>query len=54
MLTTLIGLLEDCIESAQDLKRVEKACQDVGLYLNAPKKKYMHLNPSTEIGRAHV
>ena len=44
-----IALLEDCIESAQDLfNRVEKACQDVGLFLNAPKTKYMHLNPSTD------
>ena len=43
-----IALLEDCIEAAQDiLKRVEKACQDVGLHLNAPKTKYMHLNPSS-------
>ena len=33
-----IALLEDCIEAAQDLlKRVEKACQEVGLHLNAPK-----------------
>ena len=29
------------------LIRVEKACQDIGLFLNAPKNKYMHLNPST-------
>ena len=27
---------------------MEKACQDVGLFLNAPKTKYMHLNPSTD------
>ena len=44
-----IALLEDCIESAQDLlKRVEKACQEVGLYLNAPKTQYMHLNPASD------
>ena len=43
-----IALLENTIESAQDLlNRVEKACQDVGLFLNAPKTKYMHLNPSS-------
>ena len=43
-----IALLENPIKSAQDLLiRVEKACQDVGLFLNAPKTKYMHLNPST-------
>ena len=43
-----IALLENSIKSAQDLLiRVEKACQDVGLFLNAPKAKYMHLNPST-------
>ena len=43
-----IALLENTIKSAQDLlNRVEKACQDVGLFLNAPKTKYMHLNPST-------
>ena len=41
-----IALLENTIKSAQDLlNRVEKACQDVGLFLNAPKTKYMHLNP---------
>ena len=43
-----IALLENTIKSAQDLlNRVEKACQDVGLFLNTPKTKYMHLNPST-------
>ena len=43
-----IALLENSIKSAQDLLiRVEKACQDVGLFLNAPKTKYIHLNPST-------
>ena len=43
-----IALLENTIKSAQDLlNRVEKACQDVGLFLNAPKTKYMDLNPST-------
>ena len=43
-----IALLENSIKSAQDLLiRVEKTCQDVGLFLNAPKTKYMHLNPST-------
>ena len=43
-----IALLENTIKSAQDLlNRVEKACQDVGLFLNAPKTKYMHLNPLT-------
>ena len=45
-----IALLENSIEAAQDLLiRVERACKDVGLYLNAPKTKYMHLNPSTNI-----
>ena len=44
-----IALLENTIKSAQDLlNRVEKACQDVGLFPNAPKTKYMHLNPSTK------
>ena len=44
-----IALLENTIDAAQDLLiRVEKACQDVGLFLNAPKTKYMHLNPSTD------
>ena len=44
-----IALLEDCIEAAQDLlKRVEKACQEVGLYLNAPKTQYIHLNPTSD------
>ena len=37
------------IYTAQDLlNRVEKACQDIGLFLNAPKTKYMHLTPSTD------
>ena len=41
-----IALFENSIKSAQDLLIcVEKACQDVGLFLNAPKTKYMHLNP---------
>ena len=45
-----IALLEDSMEAAQDLlNRVENACQDVGLFLNAPKTKYMHLHPSTDI-----
>ena len=44
-----IALLENSIKSAQDLlNRVEKACQNIGLFLNAPKTKYMHLNPSTD------
>ena len=44
-----IALLEDTILAAQNLLlKVEKACQDVGLFLNAPKTKYMHLNPSTD------
>jgi hypothetical protein len=43
-----IAQLENTIESAQDLlNRVEKACKDVGLCLNVPKTKYMHLNPSS-------
>ena len=28
--------------------QVEKACQDVDLFLNAPKTKYLHLNPTTD------
>ena len=49
-----IALLEDCIEAAQDLlKRVEKACQEVGLHLNAPKTQYMHLNPSSDTPSLH-
>ena len=43
-----IALLEDTIKSAQDLlNHVEKACQDVSLFLSISKTKYMHLNPST-------
>ena len=43
-----IALLANSIKSAQDLLIcVEKACQDVGLFLNTPKTKYMHLNPLT-------
>ena len=43
-----IALLENTIKSAQDLLNcVEKAYQDVGLFLNAPETKYMYLNPST-------
>jgi len=35
--------------SAQDLLlRVEKACQEVGIFLNASKTKYIHLNPSSD------
>ena len=42
-----IALLENTIKSAHDLlNRVGKACQVVRLFLNAPKTKYMHLNPS--------
>lgn len=44
-----IALLEDSIESAQELlNKVEKACQHIGLFLNVPKTKYMHLNPSSD------
>ena len=40
-----IALLEDHISAAQDLlTAVEKAYQEVGLFLNAPKTKYIHLN----------
>ena len=43
-----IALIEDEIIAAQELlTAVEKACQDVGLFLNAPKTKYMHINPSS-------
>ena len=43
-----IALLENSIKSAHDLLiHVETPCQDAGLFLNAPKTKYMHLNPST-------
>ena len=44
-----IPLIEDEIIAAQELlTAVEKACQDVGLFLNAPKTKYMHINPSSD------
>ena len=43
-----IALLENSIKSAQDLLiHVKKASEDVGLFLNAPKTKYMHLNSSS-------
>ncbi|KAI8494372.1 hypothetical protein Bbelb_275980 [Branchiostoma belcheri] len=43
-----ICLLEDTIKAAQEfLYRVEHATQDIGLYLNALKTKFMHLNPPT-------
>ena len=43
-----IALLENTVKSALDLlNRAEKSCQDVGLFLNAPRTTYMHLNPST-------
>ena len=46
-----IALIENNVAAAQDLLiRVEKACQDIGLFLNAPKTKYMHVNPSSTIG----
>ncbi|CAH1244514.1 Hypp7329 [Branchiostoma lanceolatum] len=42
-----IGLLEDTIQAAQDLLyRVERATQEIGLYLNSSKTKVMHINPS--------
>ena len=42
-----IALLEDSLSAVQDLLlRVEKSCQVVGLFLNATKTKFMHLNPS--------
>ena len=44
-----IALFQDTAKDAQDLLiRVEQACQSVGLFLNASKTKYMHLNPSCE------
>ena len=40
-----IALLEETITKAQDLlHRVEKACQSVGLFLNAKKTKFMLVN----------
>ena len=40
-----IALLDNTIKDAQDLLlRVESACQSIGLFLNAGKTKYMHLN----------
>ena len=46
-----IALLEDTITGAQSLlTRVEKACQAIGLYLNAVKTKYIHLNPTSNVG----
>ena len=44
-----IALIEDGIIASQELlTAVEKACKDVGLFLNAPKTKYMHINPSSD------
>ena len=49
-----IALLENSIKSAQDLLIcVEKACQDVGLFLNAPKTKYMYLKAQTTLAIGH-
>ena len=43
-----IALLENTIKSAQNLlNRVEKASQDVGLFPNTRKIKYVQLNSST-------
>lgn len=43
-----ITLLENSVEAAQNLlERVEKACNAIGLYLNAGKAKYIHLHPSS-------
>ena len=44
-----ICLLEDTLSTAQDfLHRVETAVQDIGLFLNASKTKFMHINPPDE------
>ena len=43
-----IALLEDTLQNAQHLLvKVEQACRSLGLYLNASKTKFMHLNPSS-------
>jgi hypothetical protein len=42
-----ICLMEDTVDAAQDLlHRVERATQEIGLYLNASKTKFIRLNPS--------
>ena len=43
-----IALSEDHIVAQELLIEDEKACQEGGLFLNAPNTKYMHLNPSSE------
>ena len=42
-----ICLFEDKLEAAEDLlHRVEKASKEIGLFLNAAKTKFIHLNPT--------
>ena len=42
-------MFDDAANEAQDLlRRVEQACQSVGLYPNVSKTKYRHLNPSSQ------
>ena len=43
-----IAMLEDtCVEAQDLLHRMEKACNDIGLFLNYDKTKYIHINPTT-------
>ncbi|XP_066923743.1 uncharacterized protein [Clytia hemisphaerica] len=44
-----IALLENHIQTAQSLLRaVEEACQNVGLFLNARKRKFIHINRTND------
>lgn len=43
-----IALLENLLSDAQDLLYREHLAQSIGLFLNASKTKFMHLNPSAE------
>ena len=44
-----IALLDNTLKEVEDLlHRVEEAAQSIGLFLNASKTKYMHLNPTSD------
>ena len=46
-----ISLINESIAEAENLlHRLELATQTIGLFLNAKKTKYMHLNPTTDFG----
>ena len=46
--TERLSDLDEIIAAQELLTAVEKACQNIGPFLNVPKTKYIHINPSSD------